>query len=163
MAEPSESISPPRPRVLERVHAVDGRVRLRLRNAASREEFQALAEQLSGLAGVTNIVARPNTRSVILSFDGKAEDMMARLAEARDIRVADRPKPVPLSQLSQLGMLQLDQNIKKHTDDVLDFRTGVALFLVFGAIVQLGRGRIAGPTTTLLMSALSLLNAPKGK
>ena len=162
MAE-TDGDAAPRPAVLERVHVVDGRARLRLRRPLSREALQELIDRISGLAGVTRVLARPNTGSVIVKFDGTAEEMMLRLAGMSGVKLADPPGPPPVGQVAQLGLMRLDSGIQSRTDGALDFRSALAVLLVFAAIVQAARGRIAGPTTTLLMSALSLLNAPTGR
>jgi hypothetical protein len=54
--------------------------------------------------------------------------------------------------------------VKRRTGNALDLRTALALALAAGAVLQLARGRVAGPATTLAMAAFSLLDrdAPKG-
>jgi hypothetical protein len=53
--------------------------------------------------------------------------------------------------------------LKGRTQNALDLNSAAALLLFFGAAVQLGRGRIAGPATTLAMAALSMLDRERPK
>jgi hypothetical protein len=146
---------------LKQIHLIPGRARFRLSKPLPREELEGLIERVAAVAGVSHVVARPNTGSVIVKFDGSAEALLSHLTDSGAVRLVDPPKPPPVGQAAQLGLMRLDMDIKRRTDDGLDFRTAVALLLVFAAIVQLARGKVAGPTTTLLMSALSLLSPPK--
>jgi hypothetical protein len=66
--------------------------------------------------------------------------------------------PPPVGQTMQLGLLQAEVSVKRRTDGALDLRSAIATLLILMAVVQLTRGRIAGPATTLLMSALSVLD-----
>ena len=51
--------------------------------------------------------------------------------------------------------------ITRQTDGALDLRTAMGLMLAAGAVVQLTRGRIAGPALTLAMASYSLLSPRK--
>lgn len=160
---PDGSAGADRPLVLEEAHAVAGRLRLRTRATLDAEEMTALADRLALLDGVERVVARPNTGSVILSFAGAPEAMRARIAAEPGLKLAAPPKPPPVRQAVQLGLMKLDADIQNRTDQGLDLRTGIAVLLLAGAAAQLVRGRVAGPATTLAVAALSLLDMPKGK
>jgi hypothetical protein len=63
-------------------------------------------------------------------------------------------------------MMKADLGLGQRTGGALDLRTSLALLLAVGAILQLSRGRIAGPATTLAMSAFALLDkgaSPPGR
>ena len=48
--------------------------------------------------------------------------------------------------------------LKERTANTLDLNSAIALVLLVAAAVQAGRGQIVGPATTLLMSALSMID-----
>jgi hypothetical protein len=160
---PDGSKAPEHPRVLEEVHAVAGRLRLRSPAALSGEDAVALADRLSAVAGVQRVVVRPNTGSVILTFEGDIDTMRARLAAEPGLKLAKPPTPPPVRQIVQLGMWKLDARIKEQTGDALDLRSGLAVLLLAMAAAQAVRGRIAGPSTSLALAALTLLDMNKGK
>jgi hypothetical protein len=78
-------------------------------------------------------------------------------------RVAPPAKGPPVNQVMQMGLARMDMGLRSQTRDGLDLRTAIALALLAGALVQIGRGRVAGPATTLAMSALALLDRGGGK
>jgi hypothetical protein len=63
---------------------------------------------------------------------------------------------------AQLGLMKLDHDIREETEGALDLRTAMVVLLVGGAAIQLWRGQVAGPATTLLLGAFSLLEGRKG-
>lgn len=139
------------------------RRRLRLRIEADRLEPGAardLADRLASVHGVARAVVRPNTRSLILDTHIEAGEVLAELGRSSVIGISAPPKPPPVGQMIQLGLLKADMGLGRRTDDALDLRTALALLLLVAAVLQLGRGRIAGPATTLAMSAFALLDKP---
>lgn len=108
--------------------------------------------------GVARVVFRPNTGSLILETLIDTAEVLKDLKDAASLRIAAPPKPPPVGQVIQLGLLRADMDLGKRTDGALDLRTAIALCLLGGAILQLMRGRVAGPATTLAMSAFALLD-----
>ncbi len=153
----------PRPVVMERVHATDGRLRLRLRKRIDADAMGALADGIAALAEVDKVVARPNTGSVIVSFRGPADPVVDAIGASAGARIVPPPTPPPVGPSLQFGLMKLDADIRKRTEDSVDLRAALALLLLFAAVVQLARGRIAGPATTLAMAAFSLIDAGRGK
>ncbi|MFC2968224.1 hypothetical protein [Acidimangrovimonas pyrenivorans] len=123
----------------------------------------ALANRVAAVPNVLRALARPATGSLIVESDGPVEAVLDAIEQGGIARIVAAPKPVPARQAVQLGLLQADMGIKARTGESLDLRTALALALLGGAIVQLSRGQIAGPATTLAASALSLLDRNKGQ
>jgi len=147
---------------LERAHAVPGRLRLRARGGLDRAALPGLLDRIAAVDGVAAVVARPNTGSLILTLRDSAEAVEGRLATLGIARIGPPPAPPPVGQVVQFGMLRLDSDIRRHSEGALDLRSMVALLLSAGAVIQLSRGRVAGPATTLAMTAFSLLDPGKG-
>ena len=143
---------------LVRVHAAATRVRLRIDPLCSSDKMAVLADRLARIAGVVHVVGRPNTGSVILTLADDPEAVLAAIEAAGIARIADPPKQPPVGQVLTLGMLQLDMGIKKSSENALDLRASLVLLLLGAAILQTARGRIAGPATSLAMTAFSLLD-----
>ncbi|MFP4238523.1 MAG: hypothetical protein ACLFRZ_04400 [Rhodosalinus sp.] len=149
-----------RPPLLRRVHASARRVRLRFDGAVPEgTALAAFADRLASVEGVLRARVRPSTGSVILDLAQPPDAVLGTLAEAGIARIGDPPKPVPVGQAIQFGLLRADASLGARTSGALDLRTALGLFMLVAAMVQLSRGRIAGPATTLFMSAWSLLAA----
>jgi hypothetical protein len=148
----------PKPPVLEIWHAVPGRTRLRPTQALDHVGLKTLAERLAAVPGVQRVVSRPKTGSLILEFDGAPDPILAAITEAGVARVRPPEPPPPIGQLAQFGLLQADMALQERTGKTLDLNTTVALLLMAGAVVQVTRGKIAGPATTLVLGALSMLD-----
>ena len=147
---------------LDRAHVTPRRLRLRARGGLDRAALPGLLDRLAAVDGVEAVVARPNTGSVILTIRDSAEAIENRIATLGIARIGAPPAPPPVSQVMQFGMLRLDSDIRRHSDGALDLRSALAVLLSVGAVMQLTRGRVAGPATTLAMTAFSLLEPGKG-
>jgi hypothetical protein len=144
---------------LHLVHRAEGRMRLRFSGAVPQgDALAAFADRLAGIDGVRRVRARPNTGSVILDLAGPADAVLGALEGAGVARIVAPPKPPPVGQVIRLGLMQADASVARQTGGALDLRTALGLALLAGAAVQLGRGRVAGPATTLAMTAWSLLS-----
>jgi hypothetical protein len=139
-------------------HASPGRVRLRLARALDRDAMEALADRLAGCAGVSRVALRPSTGSVILEGAGGGEEILGRLVDAGAVRRLPPRKPQSVSRTAELGLVGLDMEIRKRTEGALDFRASMALLLFAAALVQLARGQVAGPFSTLAISALAFVD-----
>lgn len=143
---------------LVRVHEASKRVRLRIDPPCNSEEMAALADRIARIAGVAHVLGRPNTGSVILTLADDPEVVLAAIEAAGIARIETAAKQPPIGQVMTLGMLQLDMNIKKHSENAFDLRSSLVVLLLGAAIFQATRGRIAGPASTLALSAFSLLD-----
>lgn len=149
--------------VLEPQHVIEGRARLRSERPMRAEDLTALADRIAALGPVRRVLARPATNSLIVEFSGPVAPLIEQIAVQDIARIAPRKPPPPVGQLARLSLVKADMAIRKSTDGTLDFNATLALLLLMGAAVQLTRGRVAGPATTLALAALSLLNQNKAK
>lgn len=143
---------------LRKRHVTRFRGRLRLETPIDDVDMKRLANDLASVAGVKRAVVRPNTASVILDTGIPLDEVLKDIQERGIARIRDAIKPPPVAQTLQFGLLQADMSVKRRTQDALDLRSTIATLLILMAVVQMTRGRIAGPATTLLMSALSVLD-----
>jgi hypothetical protein len=142
-------------------HLTAGRARLRLDRPLERPALEALSDRLADCPGVRRVVARPNTGSVIIEA-AKGEAALRKLIEGLDfLKVLPPPKAVPIGQMAKLGEMMLDKKIRDRTEGALDLRATLALILFLAAAVQVFRGQVAGPATTLLVAALYLMEESK--
>jgi hypothetical protein len=139
-------------------HRTRFRSRLRLETPIDDVDIKRLADELASVAGVTRAVVRPNTASVILETGIPLDEVLTGIEERGIARVRDANRPPPIKQTLQFGILQADMAVKRRSQDAFDLRGAIATLLIVMAVVQMTRGRIAGPATTLLMSALSMLD-----
>jgi len=148
------------PVALERVHMIARRARLRAQGL-EREALAALADRLAALPGVARALVRPSTGSVIIESLEPVEQVLERAIEAGIARIREPAPRPPVGLVVQTGLARADLGVKNRTHGALDLETSVALVLLAGAIIQLSRGRIAGPAATLAMNALTLLELNK--
>jgi len=149
--------SPGDPVEVRLAHASDGRVRLRLARRLDRDALSALADHLTSASDVRRVRVRPNTDSVIVEGIGPGTEILRRLERQGVVAVLAPEPPPQFGPLARLGIMRIDMELKDRTEGVLDFRSSLALVLLGGAVIQLVRGQVAGPATTLVVSALSLL------
>ncbi len=161
MAADGSATAAARPPLLYRAHLLRHRARLRAADGIDRDVLIGLADKLAGVPNVRRALVRPSTRSVILETFDEAEAVLETIVAEGIARIKAAPKPPPVDQVIKLGLMRADMGVKARTGDALDFRTAIALALLFGSVVQLTRGRFAGPATTLAMSALTLLDRGK--
>lgn len=148
----------PDPVVLEIHHAVPGRVRLRPAKPMDTGGLKALGDMIAMVPGLTRVLVRPNTGSMIVQFSGQP-DAFFKAITAQGIATIRHPAPPPpIGQVAKLGLMRADMALKDRTANTLDLNSTMALLLFAAAIVQIGRGHIAGPATTLAMAALSMLD-----
>lgn len=143
------------------LHATQKRARLKIDLAGGAEALTDLVNQVASVPGVLRAQIRPNTRSMIVESHRPIKDVLAKMADRGIARIGKPPQAPPVNQVLQMGLLQADMGLKQRTGDALDLRTTIALALLGAAAVQIGRGRIAGPATTLALGALSLLDRNK--
>lgn len=147
---------PPAP-IARIAHEIPGRLRVRLAEPMAREALAALVDRIAALPGARRVAARPNTLSVIIESDPALGPIGPKLAALGVLKLRPEPTPPPVAQAAQLGLMRLDAELGRRTDGAFDLHSALATLLIFGALVQVARGRVAGPATTLAMSAFSLL------
>jgi hypothetical protein len=146
-----------RPPTLEIQHATDGRVRLRPAKPMPPAALKALADALGGFPGIRHVVSRPNTGSLILGFDGPPEPVLEAVEASGLARPREKTPPPPIGMVGKFALLRANTQVKEATGGTLDLNSSLALIYAMGALVQLGRGRIASPASSLAMAALALL------
>ena len=163
MLDESDGTSIVAPVKLQLLHSTRKRARLRIDSRFAPEELSDLANRLASVPGVLHAQIRPNTGSVILDGHTDINEVLEKVADRKIAVIGKPPNKPPVDQVLQMGLLRADVGVKKQTGDVLDLRTLMSLVLIGAAIVQLGRGRIAGPATTLALGALSLIDKKSGR
>ena len=153
---------PDRLTTLEIVHIAPGRVRLRPSKPLSAPALTGLADLIAGLPAVRRVLARPATGSLIVETDGPAEPLFELIAARGIAKVRPQPSPPPLGQVARFGLMRADAAVQGATDGALDLNGAMAFLLMGGAVVQLLRGQVAGPATTLAVAALAMLDRPGG-
>lgn len=148
---------------LHLAHQMPGRLRLRTLQPATAAEMADLVDRVAKIPGLTRVVGRPRTGSLIVEGSGPEGEIARLLQEHGAARIVTEHAHFapPIDQALQFGVARLDDEIASRTEKALRLHSLLALVLLFAAIVQLARGQIAGPATTLLMSALSLLEQPQ--
>jgi hypothetical protein len=152
-------------RVIRRVHALPGRLRVRLPWLSSaRAEAAAVADRLAGLAGMEEVQVRPRTGSVLCRYDPDALDeerILAEIRRATAVAVVLQPgQPVPTDALparrpagesSVARALEdaargINREVYHATEGRLDLGTLAGLgFIVAGAAEILAARRLPAP------------------
>lgn len=153
-ARPSDAAPAPAALI---AHEIPGRLRARLTGALERAALTALADRIAATPGVRRVTVRPNTGSVIVESDPALGPIAAKLTAGGVLRLKPEPTPPPVEQAAQFGLMRLDAEVARRTEGAFNFHSALATLLMLGALVQIARGNVAGPATTLAMSALSLL------
>jgi hypothetical protein len=145
---------PDRPRA-EISHLTPGRLRLRIPERRRDDAFFARVRQhLSDRSGVVRVDVNPITASVLIQFNGAAEDFAARdddLFELDDFPL----EPSPLDAVRD-EVVAADRTLRQLTGGA-DLRTLLFFALLAGGLYQLVRGNIAAPAVTLLWYACEAL------
>ncbi|WP_397543215.1 HMA2 domain-containing protein [Roseovarius salis] len=142
-------------------HKTRLRGRFRLETPLDREGITQLANEMAGIGGVRRARVRPNTCSLIIESAIPMDAVIAAIEEQGIARILSMSAPPPVGQTLQSGLLRVDGAVKRQTGGAFDLRSALATVLIIAALVQMTRGRLAGPATTLLMSALPLLDFQK--
>lgn len=144
--------------VLEIQHAVPGRARLRPAKLLDAAALTALGERIAAVPGLRRVLTRPATGSLILEFTGPPEPLFEAIGAHGIARVRAPAPPPPIRQVAKLGILRADLAVQARTGQTLDLDTAVALVLLAGAAVQVARGQVAAPATSLLLGAVTMLD-----
>ena len=142
-------------------HVSAGRIRLRLAEELGAADLAALADRLALMPGIRRVVVRPATGSVILEGNLSAEALTDAVNASEAVKVVPPAPHVPVGQVAKLGLAKADFEVRKKTDNSLDLRAALALLFLIGALIQLARGKIAAPATTLALAALTLMEQSK--
>ena len=141
-------------------HVTTGRARLRLAGSLPDTRLATLADGLAAMPGIERVIIRPATGSVIVEGRRTAEALEKALRSSGLVTLAEPEEAQPIGQMAQLGLWVADMEVRERTRGALDVRTALALMLLGVAIVQLLRGQVSGPATTLFMEAFKLIDRP---
>lgn len=147
----------PRPVHARLAHRAGTRTRLVLLAKVAHERLVALADALAA-AGIEKVEIRPDTGSIILTHGTSWEDL-APVLDGAGLKVAaeapPEPEPAPIEEAAA-RLAKADLLMAFATKGRLDLQNAAFLALALGGLVQLARGRVAGPALTLFGQALTL-------
>lgn len=146
------------------VHQTEGRTRLSLHDTAAHDRLVALADALAA-CGVDKVEIRTVTCSIILTHEAPWSSLADRVAAAGLHLVTPPPPPPPKAPIQETEerLSQADLIMSLFSRGQLDMRNAVFLALVAGGLVQLARGRVAGPAVTLFGQAMTLALLGQGR
>ncbi|MFG1359603.1 hypothetical protein [Xanthobacter pseudotagetidis] len=138
-------------------HRAGGRTRLVILGKVPHARLVALADALAA-AGIAKVEIRPKTGSIVLVHDTAWEDLADTLKGA-GLKVADpappEPDPAPIEDAAT-RLAKADLLMALLTKGRLDLQNAAFLGLTLVGLVQLARGRLAGPALTLFGQAITL-------
>ncbi len=149
------------------VHRLPGRLRLRFPGYKQDVAFFAgLVEDIGGLPGVYAVRANPMTASLLIELDesraqtGRLHDWFAD----RNIELqTGEPPPVAAGPAIREGLERLDHYVGLASRQATDLRSLGVLFFSSLALLQVARGQVLAPASSLLWYALDLLRDPAGR
>lgn len=148
-------------------HAVEGRVRLVFPDArGDRDQLESLVYAIGALPPVSRVEARPRTGSVVIEYDGSAEDLLAAsdAAGLLDLSLeADEGGTAADAALERAKLADL--LVKFKTEGALDTRSLAFLLFAGLGLAQLARGGPLWPpaATAFWYAASALMMGGKGK
>lgn len=141
------------------VHRAPGRYRLRVpQGRGDLDFFETIADSLSVLEGVLSVQANPKTASVLILHEGLDIDVLTHSLGDRITLDPDAPYVAP-SRLnaSVKGLNELDAWIARISRGGSRVDSVLFLLLVVSGLVQLARGQVLAPASSLLWYAFELL------
>lgn len=142
-------------------HRSPGRVRLRFPDRRGDVRFFAeLTERLGAFEAVLRVEGNPRTGSVLLLHAGDPGPVLETARREKLFRVFSRePLEPSLAPRLREELQSASEGLTRLTGGQIDLGTAAFLFLLAGGIVQMMRGQILGPATTMLWYASTLLAA----
>lgn len=141
------------------VHHLGTRLRLRLPERRGDEAFFAVAEQqLAACPAVSAVTANPLTGSLLINYRGDIADLSA-FADLQQLFHIQQPATPDVEMLDVVSerIDQVDRFIQRSAQGHIDLNDVLFFGLVAAAAVQLARGNVFGPTSSLLASAATVL------
>lgn len=140
------------------VHATPRRLRAVMDTVPPRPALDALAAALAALPGIDAVEIRPATGSVILRHAGGFD--RGALAGA-GLALAAAPAPGPAASADPVAaaaraVAALDGEVRRLSSGQADLAGLAFMGLVAAGLVQLARGEVFGPATTLFAQAAEL-------
>jgi hypothetical protein len=137
-------------------HRVEGRARLRIPSRRGDEAFfERLKEQTAGLTQVTATEVNARTGSVLIRHEGPLDSVTEECRERGLFNLESMTtfeRPLVERVRDQLGAL--DAGVRGTTAGEVNMWAMISLLFIGLAVIQLARGRILGPVTTLAWAAI---------
>jgi hypothetical protein len=140
-------------------HRLPGRLRIRVPDRRGDRDWAAAA--VAGLAacpGVRAVRARALTGSLVIDYDGDVADV-ARFAARHGLFVLASPEAGEPTLLDQLNLqtMQLNAAMQRFAGGGADLWLSLSFVCFTLALVQVQRGNLMGPATSLAWAGLSAL------
>lgn len=140
-------------------HAVPGRVRIALdQPLPPQPALEAFSQRLSAIPDVRSVKIRTGTGSLIVEHDGAFEPIVEAAAKGALLTLADPEPPGAFDPIGETfqGIGATDALLGRLTNGRIDLMSLAFTALVAGGLVQLARGRVAGPALALFGQAATL-------
>jgi hypothetical protein len=144
-------------------HRTGGRVRLIVPSIErAPEEARRVAEAVAAVEGVGKVEARAATGSLVLFHHGDWADLAGPLAAALGAAI-EEAEPEPPSGAAFESTAAMVEVLNREARRVFGGRTDLSELVFLGLLgagaVQIARGQIVGPASTLFSQALQLMIA----
>jgi hypothetical protein len=146
-------------------HQIPGRVRIVLaRPLPTRDALERMAEELAALPEMEAIEVRPGSGGLIVHHVGDFDTLLDGLARA-GLKVTPAAEPAeesePVDPIRAVGekLAAVDKAIAQASGGRVDLWGAAFVTILAAGVIQLGRGRIAGPALTLFGQAATLAMA----
>lgn len=140
-------------------HALSGRIRLKVpTERGNADYFDRVGRSLAECPGISRIEVDSRTGSLLLLHSASIARITA-FAEDRRLFIVEEhgaPWQTPLNQAAK-QWAELDQAIARFSLGALDMRSLVFMILLLASALQIFRGQILAPASTLLWYVLELL------
>lgn len=146
------------------VHRLPERLRIRIPEKRHDDGyFASLADTFSTLPGIKGVQANALTASLLLHHHAISPERLTEFAERRALFrvVAPRSDARHLSARLSAGLQELDDRIRVYSDGWVDFWGAVFLLLAGVSVIQLAKGNVLAPASTLLWYALGTFAVPQ--
>lgn len=138
-------------------HQTGGRTRLSLAGTVPHERLVNLADRLAA-AGIEKVEIRPGTGSIILTHS-EPWSKLSKAVEGAGLKVSTPPPPEPEQDPiteTKDRLSQADFLMALFSNGKVDLQNAAFLALLLTGLLQLARGRVAGPALTLFGQALTI-------
>lgn len=138
-------------------HQTGGRTRLSLTGTVPHERLVTLADRLAE-AGIEKVEIRPGTGSIILTHS-QSWTCLAKAVEGVGLKVVSAAPPPPEQdpiEETEARFSKANLMMALFSNGKIDLQNAAFLILILSGLLQLARGRVAGPAFTLFGQALTI-------
>lgn len=142
------------------VHQISGRTRLKIPDRQGDViYFDRVSDRLSDCPGVTAVESNFRTGGVLIRHAAPLVSIAAfAAAQGLFVLTADRPAPVTLAQRLAAGLQSMESDLIGVSAGSLNGRSLVIMALLSLSAIQIARGQILAPASSLLLHALALVD-----